>query len=62
MPNGFVKASIENDGKDIPVVLMEKEFRTGSRGFHAQGKVVLDKTRYQLNFMLVEIGSKPKPG
>lgn len=38
----------------------EKEFKTGSRGFHAQGKVELDGKRYQANFLLVEIGSKPQ--
>jgi len=40
--------------------LAEKQFKTGSRGFHAQGKVELDGKRYQANFLLVEIGSKPK--
>jgi len=38
----------------------EKHFKTGSRGFHSQGKVELDGKRYQANFLLVEIGSKPK--
>ena len=39
--------------------LFEKVFKTGSRGFHAQGKVELDGKKYQCNFLLVEIGSKP---
>jgi hypothetical protein len=40
--------------------LAEKQFKTGSRGFHAQGKVEADGKRYQANFLLVEIGSKPQ--
>jgi hypothetical protein len=40
--------------------LAEKQFKTGSRGFHSQGKVQIDGKRYQANFLLVEIGSKPE--
>lgn len=39
--------------------LTKKQFKTGSRGFHAQGKMELNGKRYQANFLLVEIGSKP---
>jgi hypothetical protein len=35
-----------------------KEFKTGSRGFYANGKVEIDGKRYQAQIQLVEIGSK----
>ena len=38
-----------------------KDFKTGSRGFYAMGKVEIDGKRYQTQIQLVEIGSKPKP-
>jgi len=38
--------------------LNAKTFSTGSRGFHTQGKVEIAGKRYQMNLMLVEIGSK----
>ena len=44
----------------VALGLAEKQFKTGSRGFHAQGKVEVDGKRYQANFLLVEIGSKPQ--
>ena len=40
--------------------LAHKEFKTGSRGYHGQGKVTVDGRKYQLNIMAVEVGSKPK--
>ena len=44
-----------------------KEFKTGSRGFYANGKIEIDGKRYQAQIQLVEIGSKTtaaeaKPG
>ena len=35
-----------------------KNFKTGSRGYYANGKLELDGKRYQLQIQLVEIGSK----
>jgi len=35
-----------------------KEFKTGSRGYYANGKIELEGKRYQLQIQLVEIGSK----
>lgn len=35
-----------------------KEFKTGSRGYYANGKIELDGKRYQVQIQLVEIGSK----
>ena len=41
------------------VVLAEKTFKTGSRGFWGSAKVVIDGKRYQVQVQAVEIGSKP---
>lgn len=35
-----------------------KNFKTGSRGFYANGKLEIDGKRYQVQIQLVEIGSK----
>jgi hypothetical protein len=40
------------------MVASEKQFKTGSRGFYANGKVEFDGKRYQTQIQLVEIGSK----
>ena len=38
-------------------------FKSGSRGYHGQGKLTATTgKRYQVNILLVEIGSKPKKG
>ena len=39
-----------------------KDFKTGSKGFYANGKVEIDGKRYQVQVQLVEIGSKPPAG
>lgn len=41
------------------VMLGEKTFKTGSRGFHGTSKISIGNKRYQANVLLVEIGSKP---
>ena len=38
----------------------EKNFKTGSKGYHAQGKMQIGDKNYQINILAVEIGSKPK--
>ena len=38
----------------------EKNFKTGSKGFHAQGKMQVGDKNYQINILAVEIGSKQK--
>jgi hypothetical protein len=43
------------------MVASEKQFKTGSRGFYANGKVEFDGKRYQTQVQLVEIGSKAAP-
>ena len=50
-----------DDGKLIGTfTVAPKNFKTGSRGFHAQGKLEIDGKRYQVQVQLVEIGSKEK--
>lgn len=39
--------------------LPPKDFKTGSKGFYANGKLEIDGKRYQAQIQLVEIGSKP---
>jgi len=50
------------DGKPIAIlVAAPKNFKTGSRGYHGQGKLEIDGKRYQTQVQLVEIGSKNSP-
>ncbi len=50
-----------SDGKVIGTLsLPEKVFKTGSRGFYANGKIEIEGKRYQAQIQLVEIGSKPE--
>ena len=35
-----------------------KDFKTGSKGFYANGKLEIEGKRYQAQIQLVEIGSK----
>lgn len=39
-----------------------KQFKTGSVGYGAYGKVVIDGERYQVSCSMVKIGSKPVEG
>lgn len=38
--------------------VMPKNFKTGSRGYYANGKLEIGGKRYQVQIQLVEIGSK----
>ena len=49
--------TITIDGQNL--VADERTFKTGSRGYWAGGKVVLNGKRYQVSASVVEIGSKP---
>ena len=50
------------DGTPISIlVAAPKNFKTGSRGYHGQGKIEIDGKRYQTQVQLVEIGSKNTP-
>jgi hypothetical protein len=53
-------ASIQLNGDKQNFILDKKNFRTGSRGFYGQGKMVVGGKKYQINIQCVEIGSKPK--
>lgn len=55
-------AEIKNDQGQLIAVLTlpPKEFKTGSRGFYANGKTEINGKRYQVQVQLVEVGSKPK--
>ena len=49
-----------DDGKMIgTMTASSKVFKTGSRGFYANGKLEIEGKRYQTQVQLVEIGSKP---
>lgn len=54
-------ASVQVNGDRQNFVLDKKEFKTGSRGYYGQGKMVAGGKKYQINIQVVEIGSKPKP-
>lgn len=57
MPTIIVKS---DEGQEVGIVpLTAKTFSTGSRGYHGFGKVQIGEKRFQCNFILVEIGSKP---
>ncbi len=48
-----------DEGKVIGMLTAPpKNFKTGSRGYYANGKVEIDGLRYQVQVQLVEIGSK----
>lgn len=49
------------EGKELgSMTLPEKVFKTGSRGFYANGKMEIEGKRYQVQIQMVEIGSKPE--
>jgi len=50
----------EGSNKVADISLPEKKFRTGSIGYWASQKLEINGKRYQGQFQLVEIGSKPK--
>jgi hypothetical protein len=51
----------DSQGQTLAVFsLPPKEFKTGSKGFYANGKTEIDGKRYQVQIQLVEIGSKNK--
>jgi len=53
-------ATIQLNGEKQNFILAKKDFKTGSRGYHAQGKMQVGDKNYQINILCVEIGSKPK--
>jgi hypothetical protein len=53
-------ATIQLEGEKQSFILSQKDFKTGSKGYHAQGKMKAGGKNYQVNILCVEIGSKPK--
>lgn len=53
-------ATIQLNGEKQSFILSKKNFKTGSRGYHATGKMQVNGKGYQINILCVEIGSKPK--
>lgn len=50
-----------NEGQLLGLITVNpKDFKTGSKGFYGNGKVLFDEKRYQLQVQLVEIGSGKK--
>lgn len=50
------------EGQTIALLTVDaKNFKTGSRGYHGQGKIDFEGKRYQTQVQMVEIGSKGTP-
>ena len=57
----LIAVKVEVDSESVGVIqLNPKIFKTGSTGFYAIGKIIIDNKKYQAQFQLVEVGSKPK--
>ncbi|GAP23011.1 hypothetical protein [Leptolinea tardivitalis] len=56
----IIVAEIKNgEGTVLNVMaLPPKEFKTGSKGYYANGKMEIEGKRYQVQIQMVEIGSK----
>ena len=53
-------ATIQLEGERQNFILNKKDFKTGSCGYHGQGKMMAGGKNYQVNVLCVEIGSKKK--
>jgi hypothetical protein len=53
-------AIVQLKGVKQTFILDQKNFKTGSKGFHSHGKMQIGDKRYQVSILCVEIGSKPK--
>ena len=60
----FIIAELKSDKGELLNIMTAtpKEFKTGSKGFYANGKLEIEGKRYQVQIQLVEIGSKNKTG
>jgi hypothetical protein len=58
----FIIAELKTEtGQTLAVFSVPpKEFKTGSKGFYANGKAEFEGKRYQVQIQMVEIGSKKK--
>ncbi len=56
-----ITVEFKQDGQIVGLMTTDpKEFKTGSKGYYAMGKITIGEKRYQVQVQLVEIGSKPK--
>jgi hypothetical protein len=53
-------ATIQLNGEKQSFILGKKDFKTGSKGYYASGKMQTGGKSYQISILCVEIGSKPK--
>jgi len=53
-------ATIQLEGEKQVFNLSKKNFKTGSKGYYANGKMMAGGKNYQISILCVEIGSKPK--
>ena len=55
-----MQAVVKDDqGQTLQVIdLTAKQFKTGSRGYHGNGKLSVNGKSHTLNCLMVEIGSK----
>jgi hypothetical protein len=53
-------ATIMLNGEKQDFILNKKDFKTGSRGYHGQGKMQVGEKNYQITILCVEIRSKSK--
>jgi hypothetical protein len=56
------KSIIVNVGDHGDMIALKKEFSTGSVGYYANGKIVVDGQMYQASVTLTLVGSKPDSG
>ena len=53
--------NIDVDGQSHALTVSEeRKFKSGSKGFWANGKISIKNKIYNVSFPLVEVGSKPK--
>jgi len=61
-PAGPKIATMTVDGETVGTIdLTPRDFKTGSKGYWGNGKIMIGGKRYQVGANVVEIGSKPKP-
>jgi len=55
-----IEISIENEKGSLPLNRRDENnpFSTGSLGYHGNGKLTFKGKRYQINVIIVEIGTK----
>ena len=58
----MAQATIQINGAVTTVQLKNKQFKTGSAGYHGFGKIETGDGRYQINVLAVKIGSGSKKG